>query len=631
MAKAGANLARMAVNAGRQRGDAGRRDVVDIITFVESDWGLGMRLYPVQRVILKAYYGIPLDDDPANAFAVTDWRRGSPRDFTEAGYLRYLYADGRSNVREVVPGEERRQLVLSIGRRSGKTLIASCISAYETYKLINLGNPQQYYGLSPSSNIQLISIATGKDQAGLLYAEVSGHFSKCNFFRRYTANHTMSYARFQTPRDIEEFGAYEENPKARASVKVTFHACNAKGLRGAGNIVVILDEVAHFVEQGGSSAEEVYQAVHASTGTFTPKNEFGEPIDGPGTESEGRMILISSPLGKQGLFFKKFEQGMKGGESSEHMLCIQAPTWEVNPTIAASVFKNAYAEDPRIFFTEWGGEFTDRTLGWLENQQDLLACVDKDLRPRTRGQPRKPYFLGFDLGLVNDASAAAITHIDERNRIVLDFIGQMKAGEGDHADKDRLEFDDVAAWLYSLSRRFHFHSGLLDQWGAIPLEQALAKKGLTQIEGKLFSPQEKSQIWQNLKSMIWDKRVVLFDISPEEKMKYLAREEDPPEHHEYIRQLLELQATYKSRYVVEVQAPQTEGKHDDLADALSRSVWLASQQLGKLKHIARTNPNMPLALVRPQVTAAVRRSNLRQALLGGSDPKRQVPKRRRWQ
>ena len=35
----------------------------------------------------------------------------------------------------------------------------------------------------------------------------------------------------------------------------------AKGLRGAGNICVILDEVAHFTESGQSGAEEVYNAV----------------------------------------------------------------------------------------------------------------------------------------------------------------------------------------------------------------------------------------------------------------------------------------------------------------------------------------------------------------------------------
>lgn len=628
----------MALHAGRAVDSLdGSSDVVDIITFVEAEWGLNMALYPVQRVILKAYYGLALDNDPEHRFRVTDWKRETEQWFTEADYLQHLFAEGRCNIREVVPGHERRHLVLSIGRRSGKTLISSCIAAYETYKLINKGNPQRYYRLSPSSTIQLISVATSKDQAGLLYKEVQGHFLRCSFFQRYMANSTESFARFQTPHDIQEFGTFHDNPKSRTSVKVTFHACNAKGLRGAGNIVVILDEVAHFIEQGSSSADQVYQAVGPSVGTFTPKDDLGMPRDGPQTLSDGRIIMISSPLGKQGLFYERFRDGFKGGNMSETMLCVQAPTWEVNPTISAQYLAGEYQRDPRVFFTEFGGEFTDRTLGWLEDPQDLLACIDKNLRPRTRGAPRRPYFVGFDLALSNDATAVAIVHIDEQNRIVLDYIGRRKAGEGEDKDKDRLEFDDMAEWLHDLSRRFRFHKGLFDQWGAIPLEQALARKGVTELEGQTFTPQEKSAIWQNFKSMMWDRlggdpkkpRLCFYDISPEERAKYVAREEKPPEHLGYIDELLELQATYKSKYVVDVHAPDTEGKHDDQADALARAIWLASQALGKLKHIAgtrsaHTDPN------RPQVNSQMRRTNLRKRLLGGSDPKRQVVKTRRW-
>lgn len=621
------DLARLALNAGRITTESGSRDVVDIITFIEADWGLQMKLFPVQKVILKAHYGIPLDNDPANRFLITDFKRENHQYMTEQEYLEYLYADGRCNIKEVIPGQERKVMVLSIGRRSGKTTISACIAAYESYKLINKGFPQKYYGLTPNSTIQLISVATGKDQAGLLYGEVSGHFSKCSFFKRYTANHTMSYARFQTPQDIEQFGPYSENPKARASVKVTFHACNAKGLRGAGNIVIILDEVAHFIEQGGSSADEVYQAVAPSAATFTPKDEFGDPIDGLETKSDGRIIMISSPLGKQGLFYNKFRQGMKGGKGSENILCIQAPTWEVNPKISAEVFQEYYADDPRVFRTEFGGEFTDRTLGWLEEPDDLFACIDKNLRPRSRGQSRRSYFVGFDFALVNDASAIAITHINEENKIVLDYIGQIKAGEGDFSDMDRLEFEDVAAWIHGLSRKFRFYSGLFDQWGAIPLEQALAKKGLTVMEGKLFTAPEKSAIWQNFKSMLWDKRIVLYDITEEEKAKYMARDEKPPEHLEYLEQLLSLQATYKSKYIIDVQAPQTEGKHDDLADALARSIWLASQHLGKTRHIAGTSRTVAGAPT--GISGKIRRMNHRKRLLGGSDPKRQIPRKRR--
>lgn len=631
MAKKGAarNLARMALNAGRQRATGGATEIVDVITFIESSWGLDLRLFPVQRIILKAHYGIPLDD--TRTFLITDWKRENPREFTEATYLRYLYEAGRCNIKEVALGHERRNLILPLGRRSGKTMLSACVAAYETYKLINKGNPQRYYGLAASSTTRLVSVATGKEQAGLLYDEVSHHFARCNFFRRYTANNTMSYARFQTPHDIEEFGTYVENPQARASVKVLFAACNAKSLRGSGNILIILDEVGHFLEQGGSSAEHVYEALSPSNAEFTPKDEFGEPVYGDDTHSEGRIIMISSPLGKQGLFYKKFQQAMSGGGAAENMLAIQAPTWEVNPTVPASVFKDAYAYDPRMFFQEFGAEFSDRTLGWLEDSADLFACIDKGLKVKNRGAPRVPYFVGFDLGLVNDPSAIAITHIDETNRIVLDYIGQIQAGVGDFANKERLDFEEVAAWIHLFSRRFHFHKGLFDQWGAIPLQQALAKKGLSMFEGKLFTSREKSEIWANLKSMIWDRvdrrpRLVLYDITEQEKAKYLQRDEKPPEHLEYITQLLELQATYKSQYIVEVQAPQTAGKHDDLADALARSVYLASLHLGKMKHIARSRRNMDPN--QPRVPAKIRRANHRKRLLGGSDLKRQIPRRR---
>jgi hypothetical protein len=515
------------------------------------------------------------------------------------------------------------------GMTNHNTTISACIAAYETYKLINKGNPQKYYGLTPSNQIQLISVATGKDQAGLLYQEVSGHFGKCSFFKRYTANNTMSYARFQTPNDIDLFGTYDENPKARASIKVTFAACNAKGLRGAGNIVIILDEVAHFVEAGGSSAEQVYDAVVPSAAGFTPKDESGKPKYGKKTPSDGRVIMISSPLGKQGLFYKMFQIGKSGGDAARNMLCIQAPTWEVNPTVSAEVFLENYAKDANVFFTEFGGEFSDRTMGWLENPEDLLACVDPNLRMRSRGDARRPYFVGFDLGLVNDASAIAICHLDDENRVVLDYIDQIKAGEGQYENKERLEFEDVADWIYGLSRRFYFSQGMFDMWNAIPLEQALAKRGLQQLKGEHMTAQLNSQIYQNFKSLLWDKRIVLFDYTDQERA--VLRQQDgkqAPEHMPYIQELKELQAEYKSKYIINVAAPNTEGKHDDMSDALARAVWLASNSITNPKIIARTtrnaNPNAP------QINPTARRKSHRMRLLGGSDPMRQIPKTRRW-
>lgn len=610
------SLGNLAISGARAASSSSsNRALASVIEFIEEPWGLGMKLFPVQRVIIKAHYGLELDDK--NPFQISDWRRQKFMAMTEKQYLEYLYNEGRSNVKEVSSGEDRREMILSIGRRSGKTTLSACIAAYETYKLISKGDPQAYYGLPQSNMIQLISVATDKDQAGLLYQEVSGHFRNCAYFAPYTANNTMSYARFQTPKDVEKYGPYADNPSAKATIKVTFRSCVAKGLRGAGNIVVILDEVAHFTDAGQSSADEVYNAVVPSTSAYSPKDPKDPRI--PVGPVEARVILISSPLGRQGLFYKLFQMGMGGGEVSKNMLCIQAPTWEVNPTVPSSEFEKHYLKDPAVFFTEYGGEFTDRTRGWIEREEDLTTCIDTNLRPQVRGLPRRPHFLGLDLGLVGDGTAIAIGHIDPNGKIVADLVDQIKAGEGKYQDKERLDFDDVADWIKDLSEKFYIVEGIFDQWAGIPLEQALSKRGLSQMKSTQMTKVLVSQMFQNFKDMLWDKRLLLYDfpLPPHER------------HCAYIKELLELQARYHSKYVTTVEAPNVEGKHDDLSDALVRMVWVASNRLKTQPHIARSG----LALGSPtgygqfgSPMVAARRRNLR----SGSHESRLIPRTPGW-
>lgn len=589
-------------------------EIADIITFIESDWGLQMRLFPVQKVILKAHYGIPLEDK-VPTINLSDWRRESFRKITEAEYLQHLYDEGRCNIAKVEEGKERREMILSIGRRSGKTTISACIAAYETYKLISKGDPQAYYGLPHSNNIQIISVATDKDQAGLLYQEVSGHYRNCSFFSPYTANNTQSYARFQTPKDIERTGSYIDDPTAKATLKITFRSCVAKGLRGAGNIVVILDEVAHFTDKGQSGAEAVYNAVTPSTSAFSAKDENDSRI--PIGPVEGRIISISSPLGKQGQFYKLFSIAMQGGRASENMLAIQAPTWEVNPTVPASEFEKHYIKDTTVFFTEYGGEFTDRTRGWIEDPRDLMACVDPKLKPRTQGRARQPHFLGLDLGLVGDGTAVAIGHIESKdgeNKIVLDYVDQIKAGEGDYAHLDRLEFDDVAEWVHSLTKKYYITEGLFDQWAGIPFEQALQKKGLKQLKSEHFTKNKTSEIFKNFKDMMWDKKLVLYDYPIPEGQ----------EHCGYITELMELQATKHSKYLVTVEAPNMKGKHDDRSDALVRMIWLASQNLSNSSYISKGGRGGGFAQKRGSYI-----SNANKLRRTGSHSSRQAPKGRK--
>lgn len=515
-----------------------------------------------------------------------------------------------------VPGNHE---FVANGMTNHNTQIAAIVSAYETYKLIHKGDPQKYYGLPAGEPIGMISIATDKKQAGILYNKVSGYYKNCPFFAAYTANNTMSYARFQTPMDIERYGRYADDERANATINVAFAPCRAKGLRGPGNIVIIMDEMGHFNEGGQSDAKEVYDAVTPSKSAFSPKDP-NDPmtrrdpknphLHPDQVRSDGRVLSISSPLGKQGMFYELFQRGMSGGRVAEEMFCLQAPTWEVNTTVALSEYENKFLSDPNVFFTEYGAEFSDRTRGWIE-PVDLLACVDKELRPVVRGIPRRSHYVGLDFALAGDGSALAIGHVDNGN-IILDNYEWIKAGEGKYKNCERLDFDEVADWVLDLSKKFYFSAGIFDQWSGIVFQQALAKRGLSQLVSTHFTSQMSSQIYSNLKDMIYDKRLRLYDWPLPDKTSHET-------HSPLIAELLTLQAEFQSKYVTVVEAPT--GKHDDLSDALARMVWCASQNIGKPTYLSGSNPRGSVQSVANN--AAMRRAYLKAMRPGGTSPDRQ--------
>lgn len=483
------------------------------------------------------------------------------------------------------------------GFTNHNTTLSGIFASYEVYRLLNLYNPQDYYGLPNGNRIQLISVATDKDQAGLLFNEVTSHLAKCQYFQTFIANNTLSHVNFRTPYDIDKFGPTVRQDNGRfvslngkATLRVTFKSCIAKGLRGSGNVVVILDEVAHFQDKGQSSAKDIYDAVTPSTAAFSPKNEKGLPIG----SVESRIILISSPLGKSGKFFEQYDLAMHSGLGSDNLLAIQAPTWEINPTVPASYYKQKYHSDPIVFAVEHGAQFSDQVTGWIERESDLLACVDPMLRPKESAPARMPHQMGIDVGLVGDGTGVAITHL-EGDRIILDYHEAWYAGidwresnphlDGAYstpyartiANVERLDFDEIAEWIVALTKRFHISEGLFDRWNGIPLEQALHKRGLKQFKTEFFTRDQSSKIYQSAKMFIYDEKLVLYNYPLEEGSK----RQSP-----LIAEMLTLQARQISKNLVLVEKPKKTGAKDDVSDALVRAAWLSAEKLLDQKHVS---------------------------------------------
>lgn len=490
------------------------------------------------------------------------------------------------------------------GMTNHNTTLSGIFASYEVYRLLNLYNPQDYYGLPPGNRIQIISVATDKDQASLLFNEVASHMAHCEYFKQYLASSTLSDIKFRTPYDIEKFGAvarFEDGKfqsiTGKATIRVTFKGSVSRGLRGAGNIVIILDEMAHYQEDGQSGAKQIYDALSPSKAAFSPKNPENpvEPI-GP---NEGRIICISSPLNRAGKFYDLFHTAMKGGEAGATKLAIQAPTWEINPTVSSDYYRSKYYEDPATFETEHGANFSDRVRGWIERESDLLACVDTNLQPVLVGVPKYPHQLGLDLGVKagGDGTCVCITYPEE-DRIVLAYHELWQAGVdwresnphlGEHysceyakqiKDADTLDFQEIANWIEGLTKRFHITEGLFDRWQGIAIEQDLVKKGLPHIRCEHFTRDVNSKMFQSAKMLMLSERLRLYDYP-------LPPAGSQAKHSPIISELLTLQAETVSKNIVVVQAPQQAGYHDDMSDALIRSIFLTAEKMANTKHVFR--------------------------------------------
>jgi len=605
-------------------------NIFSVIDYVEQPWGLNMRLYPGQRFLVKLYYHIPLEEREKTITITDMYNTKVLFQFTEKEYLHFLFEEGRCNIRE--QDHERRDLVLAIGRRAGKTSLSALFASYEVYRLLNLRNPQEYYGLPNGNRIQIISVATDKDQAGILYNDVTTHIAKCDYFQPHLANNTLSYVNFRTPYDIERFGPTQRgwdgkftSFNGKATLRLTFKSCIAKGLRGSGNIVVILDEMAHFQTAGQASAKEIYDAVTPSTAAFSPKDRKGNPR-GP---IEARVICISSPLGREGKFYELFDLAMRGGPGAENLLAIQAPTWEINPTVPASYYRRKYHEDPTTFMVEHGAQFSDQIRGWIEREADIEACIDVNLRPKSRGLPKAPHQMGVDVGLVGDGTFVVITHA-ENDRIVLDYHEGWYAGipwreTNPHLEEpttayarqlseyERLDFDSIAEWIESLCKRFYITAGLFDRWNGIPLEQSLHKMGLRQFKSEFFSRDQSSKIYQTAKMLMFDERLVFYDYPKQAGSKHSA----------LVTELLRLQVSHLSKNMTLVEAPKIGGAHDDAADALVRAIWLTHEQISNQKIVSRGSSTQPYI----SAPGSLRSYQIGRTRVHGAIKERTIPRR----
>jgi len=600
--------------------------IADIITFCEADWGLKLngssptspRLHPIQKLILKCFYNIPLDKKNKTIKIPDMFIERVLYEFTEVEALKYFYDNKMCNVSSIHSYDDRSELVLVIGRRGSKTTMSSIISAYEAYRLDKLGCPQAYYKHPENETIYICNIATSADRASELFRNITGFIERSDFFVPFKNKPTSTSMRIRTPHDLEIYGK-----KGKSSIQINALPCTSNSGRGDSNIMVILDELAYYFEADTSakrSDEAIYEAITPSIASFR----------GPTGRQEGKIIAISSPAGRSGKLYELYNQSF--GEAKDSMLMFNLPTWICNPAnIGGKYFKAKYRRNKNAFLSEFGAQFSDRVNTWIDEPRFLYNCVDSNLTKKFYIMDKVPHYMAIDFGLKGDGTAVAIGHIeknvsndwwksnaeffnvgeakpseeddildeatkalleeDEQNElkielkghnqipdsekissffkstrsnsldlICIDYCDWIKAGEGDFENKDALDLEEVIDWIQELSKRFAIQKGIFDQWSGIILAQALAKRNLKQFQQINFSKQLNSEVYKHFYDVMMDKKIRLFYDK------------------EIIDEILMLKCTQSTKNIITVSAPTTRSAHDDRFDAIARLAWFANKE-----------------------------------------------------
>lgn len=555
-------------------------NIIDIITFCEDVAYLNMkgqnppmRLWDMQKIVLKLFYRGSTGNEH---LTLTEEERHVLYEVAEQESLDYEKEKGgfKQVIEKYDRGNSHNILLFVMGRRSSKTMIVSIIAAYEAYKLIELGNPHKYYTdkgveIGAGKPIAILNVAVSAKQAyDPLFLEIEERITRSTYFSdkvNYSAC-TKGTIYMLTKADREEIKRRKEKGislSVDGSVVLMSGHSNSNSLRGKAAIAILFDEFAHFIQTDGrTSGDEAYRALSPSV------KQFG---------ADGRIVLLSDPKGKDGMFWKLFhlsqdrERDENGNDKvddhgnylpkNENVLAIQLPTWRVNPTpeLSKESLSEAQSMDPVAFAHTFGARFVGEEGTNFFDERKINNCIDFTAGPVDMGNPRYVYHIHLDPATTSHNYALAMTHTvtytnafrEVKRKIFVDLIKYWTPTEN-----GPVELNEVEKTIRNLCKRFRVLTVSFDQWQSQQTIQNLKASGIKAFETK-FTTSYITAIYGELKNLVNSEDLVLYP------------------HQQVIGEMKNLKYKIIRSGFKRFFDPNSEFPSDDCCDALAGSVFQA--------------------------------------------------------
>jgi hypothetical protein len=453
---------------------------VDAKTFVEGENFLNQPpLSPIQYDIVEAMSQIYKLEDLIELMGDEDGRRY---------YKKYT----------------KNEVILQLGKGSGKDFTSTVACAYIVYKLLCLKDPARYFGKPSGDAIDIINVAINAQQAkNVFFKGFKTKIEKSSWF-------------------AGKFYAKAESIEFDKSITVYSGHSERESHEGLNLILAVLDEISGFATEigtgndQGKTADNIYKAFRASVdsrfpdlgkvallsfprypGDFisarydaviaekevvTKTHTFILNPDLP-TDSDGNSMTI------------EWDEDQISSYKYPNVFALKRPTWEVNPTRKIDDFKLA-------FFTDMGDAMqrfacvptfsSDRFFKQVEkvrsamnirNPLDFIRRFEDTFVP----DPDKIYYVHADLAQKHDKCAVAIAHVDKwvNIQIIKDYqqIAPVVVVDAVAWWEPRAEgpvnLSEVKQWIQNL-RRIGFNIGMVsfDRWQSFDIQNELKSVGM---------------------------------------------------------------------------------------------------------------------------------------------------------
>jgi hypothetical protein len=486
--------------------DPFEEEPVDLDTFLHSEDYLNQPpLSEVQRDLVEAMSQIFKEEDLIRIMGETEGKRH---------YKKYTKAE----------------VILQLGKGSGKDHTSTIGCAYLVYKLLCLKDPAKYFGKPPGDSIDIINIAINAEQAkNVFFKNFRNKIERSPWF---AGKYDSKVNTIEFDRAITVFSGHSER----------------ESHEGLNLILAILDEISGFSQESASGNENaktgdaIYKAFRASVDSRFP--------------DYGKVVLLSFPRYPGDFISKRYDEVVAEKEvelrkhtfiinddmppdnpdnqfsiewEEDHILsykypgvyAIKRPTWEANPTRKIDDFKIAFMTDYADAMQRFAcvPSFVSDAFFKQKDKLEKAMClhnpIDNFKRIEAAFEPKDGvrYYLHADLAQKHDKCAIAISHVDKwvqvrtfndhtqiHPLVIVDAIVWWEPQR-----EGPVNLSEVKNWIVDF-RRQGFQIGLVtfDRWQSFDIQQELKSVG---IKTDTLSVGKKH--YEDLAMLVYEDRVLM--------------------------------------------------------------------------------------------------------------------------